>query len=100
MANVIVNIFKIPELRKKVLFTLFILVIYRIGAHIPIPGINGQALTEFFQRLSSTQGGALFVIMNMFSGGAMGRATVMALGIMPYISASIIMNFLQPLFPN
>ena len=53
MANVVVNIFKIPELRKKVLFTLFILIIYRIGAHIPIPGINGDALLEYFQRAAS-----------------------------------------------
>ena len=100
MFKALANSFKIPDLKKRILFTLGMLIAYRAGCFIPIPGINTQALVEFFNRLSSTQGGALFGIMNMFSGGAMGRATVMALGIMPYISASIIMQLLTAVIPQ
>jgi len=100
MFKALANSFKIPDLKKRLLFTLGMLIAYRIGCFIPIPGINGQALKEFFARLTSTQGGALFGIMNMFSGGAMERATVMALGIMPYISASIIMQLLTAVIPQ
>ena len=90
MANVIVNIFKIPELRKKILFTMFILIVYRIGAHIPVPGINGEALIEYFQRASQSAAGAgrgLVDFFDLFAGGALKRFTIFALGIMPYISA-------------
>ena len=94
------NIFKIPELRKKVLFTLFIIVIYRIGAHVPAPGIDGTALARFFQSISRTAGGQLFGIMGMFSGGALQKATIFALGIMPYISSSIILQLLTVVIPK
>ncbi|PIQ85881.1 MAG: preprotein translocase subunit SecY [Candidatus Omnitrophica bacterium CG11_big_fil_rev_8_21_14_0_20_45_26] len=94
------NIFKIPDLRKKVLFTLFIIAIYRVGAHIPTPGIDGNALNQFFQRISGTTGGNLFGIMGLFSGGALQRATIFALGIMPYISSSIIMQLLTVVIPH
>jgi len=90
------NIFKIPELRKRVLFTLGILAVYRIGAYVPTPGVDGAKLSEFFNDLP---GGNLFGLMNLFSGGAMSRCTIFALGIMPYISASIIMQLLTAVVP-
>nr|HPO46951.1 preprotein translocase subunit SecY [Spirochaetota bacterium] len=88
MASAIVNIFKIPELRRRVLFTLFILIVYRIGAHIPIPGINIEALKSYFDQASKSQAGGLVDFFDLFAGGALKRFTVFALGIMPYISAS------------
>jgi len=99
MLEAFVNAFKIPELRKRILFTLGALVVYRIGCYIPTPGIDGKALAEFFERIKQTQGGTLFGIMNMFSGGAMERLTIFALGIMPNISASIILQLLTAVFP-
>ncbi|MBF0215404.1 MAG: preprotein translocase subunit SecY [Candidatus Omnitrophica bacterium] len=94
-----VNIFKIPDLRKKVLFTLGIILVYRVGSFIPTPGIDGAKLAMFFDNMAKTQGGTLFSIMNMFSGGAMERLTIFALGIMPYISSSIIMQLLTTVIP-
>ncbi len=90
------NIFKIPELRTRILFTLGMLVVYRIGAHIPTPGINGEALADFLQK----QGGALLGFLDIFSGGALSRLTIFALGIMPYISASIILQLLTVVIPH
>ena len=80
------NIFKIPELRKRILFTLGIFLVFRFGSFIPIPGINIGALANspIFQT-------GAFGLMNVFAGGALGRMSIFALGIMPYISASIIM---------
>lgn len=89
------NIFKIPELKNRVLFTLAILVVYRIGAHIPTPGIDGEALSSFLLE----RGGALMGFFDMFSGGALSRVTIFALGIMPYISASIIFQLLTVVIP-
>ena len=94
------NIFKVPELRHKVLFTLLIIVIYRIGVYVPAPGIDGTALARFFSSISRTPGGQLFGIMGMFSGGALQKATIFALGIMPYISASIILQLLTVVIPQ
>lgn len=94
-----VNCFKIPDLKKKIVFTLAIIAAYRIGCYLPIPGINGAVLAEFFRRISSTGSGSIFGIMNMFSGGALEKATVFALGIMPYISSSIIMQLLTAVIP-
>ena len=74
------NIFKIPELKKRVLFTLGILIVYRIGAHIPTPGINSAALAELFEQARGT----ILGFFDMFSGGALSRLTIFALGIMPY----------------
>ncbi|MFC1646183.1 preprotein translocase subunit SecY, partial [Candidatus Omnitrophota bacterium] len=79
--------------------TLGMLIIYRMGCYIPTPGIDGAALSEFFNRIAQTQGGTLFGIMNMFSGGAMNRMTIFALGIMPYISCSIIIQLLTAVIP-
>jgi len=94
------NCFKVPELRQKILFTLGILAVYRLGCFIPTPGINGVALNEFFQKMSSANGGGNVVgIMDMFSGGALGKMTVLSLGVMPYISSSIIMQLLTAVIP-
>ncbi|MFH0933026.1 MAG: preprotein translocase subunit SecY [Nitrospirota bacterium] len=90
------NIFKIPELKSRILFTLVLLAVYRIGAHIPTPGINGEALSEF---LAKSGAGALMGFFDMFSGGALSRVTIFALGIMPYISASIILQLLTVVIP-
>lgn len=90
------GLFKIPELRKKILYTLFALAVYRVGVHIPTPGVNADALQAFF----SKQQGSLFGMFNMFSGGALERFSVMALGVMPYISASIIFQLLTVVYPS
>ncbi len=90
------NILKIPELRGRVLFTLAMLAIYRIGAHIPTPGINNDELAKFLL----DRGGALMGFLDIFSGGALSRLTILALGIMPYISASIIIQLLTVVIPH
>jgi len=89
------NIFAIPDLRKRLLFTFSLLAVYRVGAFIPIPGIDPLALAEFAEAAQGTVLGFL----NLFSGGALGRMTVFALGIMPYISASIILQLLTVVWP-
>ncbi|MFH1552745.1 MAG: preprotein translocase subunit SecY [Candidatus Omnitrophota bacterium] len=99
MFDAIANIFKIPDLKKKVLVTLGLVAVYRIGAFVPTPGIDGVKLAQFFDNIARTQGGTLFGIMNMFSGGAMQRLTIFALGIMPYISSSIILQLLTTVVP-
>jgi preprotein translocase subunit SecY len=98
MANVnpIANLFKIPELKEKILFTLLVLFVYRIGAHISAPGIDVGALQQQFQQF----GGTLFGVYDMFVGGALSRATVLSLGIMPYISASIMFQLLAAVVPS
>ena len=93
------NLFKIPELKKKILFTLGMIMVYRVGAYIPTPGVDGAKLAMFFDNIAKSQGGTLFSIMNMFSGGAMAKLTIFALGIMPYISASIILQLLTAVIP-
>ena len=100
MLKAYTNIFKIPDLRAKVLFTLAIIIVYRIGAYVPTPGIDGTALARFFQSISHTPGGTLFGIMGMFSGGALQKATIFALGIMPDVSASIILQLLTVVIPQ
>ncbi|MFW6331191.1 MAG: preprotein translocase subunit SecY, partial [Gemmatimonadota bacterium] len=96
MANPIPNLFRIPELKSKIIFTLGVLLVYRIGAHITAPGVNVSALEEQFGQL----GGTLFGVYDMFVGGALSRATVFSLGIMPYISASIMFQLLAAVFPT
>jgi len=88
--------FKIPELRTRIMFTLMMLVVYRIGAHVPTPGINNEELAKFLHE----QGGALLGFLDIFSGGALSRLTIFALGIMPYISASIILQLLTVVIPQ
>lgn len=90
------NVFRIPDLKKRIFFTLALLVVDRIGGHIPVPGINGKALFEYFERMG---GGGIFSLYDMFAGGALLQATVFALGIMPYISASIILQLLGAVVP-
>jgi len=89
------NIFLIPELRARILFTLGILVVVRIGVHIPIPGVNGEALRGAMQGYQNT----LFGLYDLFAGGAFQRASLFALGIMPYISASIILQLMGSVVP-
>jgi preprotein translocase subunit SecY len=89
------NIGKIPELRKRILFTFLMLVVYRLGAHIPTPGINGDALAAFFAQMQGT----ILGLFDMFSGGALERLSIFALGIMPYISSSIIFQLLTVVIP-
>ena len=90
------NITKIPELKKRIIFTLLMLAVYRLGCHIPTPGIDPAALAAFFE----DKAGTLFGLFDMFSGGALRRLSVMALGIMPYISASIILQLLTVVVPH
>ncbi len=86
----------VPELRKRIIFTLLMLAVYRVGVQIPTPGIDAQALASFFARASGT----LFGMFDMFSGGALKKFSIFALGIMPYISASIILQLLQVAVPQ
>ena len=90
-----VNAFKIADLRKKILFTLAVLIIYRVGAHITIPGVNAAVLAEYFKNSNN-----LFGLYDSFTGGAFAKATVFALGIMPYISASIIIQLMGSVIPG
>jgi preprotein translocase subunit SecY len=90
------NIFKIPELKRRILYTLALLVVYRVGVHVPVPGIDKGALAEIFDRAKDT----ILGIFNMFSGGALENLSVFALGIMPYISASIILQLMTVVIPH
>jgi len=89
------SMFRIPELKRRIVFTAIILLIYRLGGHFPTPGINRTALAAFFD----SQSGSLMGLYDMFSGGNLRNATIFALGIMPYISASIIFQLLQAVVP-
>ena len=89
------SIVAIPDLRKRVLFTLTILAIYRVGSHIPTPGVNTEALAI----LAEQAAGTMFGLYDMFSGGNLSQVTIFALGIMPYISASIILQLLTVVWP-
>lgn len=95
MLDAFKNIFKIPELRKRILFTLGLLAVCRIGTYVPVPGINGKLLADWFAK----QQGTIFGLMDLFSGGSLSQCTVFALGIMPYISASIILQLLVAAVP-
>jgi preprotein translocase subunit SecY len=90
------NVFKIPELKRRVLITAGLLAAYRIGAHVPTPGIDGHALSQFFDQAANT----LLGMVDLFSGGNLRRLSVFALGIMPYISASIILQLLVVVIPT
>jgi preprotein translocase subunit SecY len=95
MENSLKNLFAVSELRNRVLFTLAILGVYRIGSYIPTPGVNRAAIEEFARQLQ----GNMFGMVNLFSGGNLSNATIFALGIMPYISASIILQLLTVVWP-
>jgi preprotein translocase subunit SecY len=89
------NIFKIPELKKRIFYTLALLVVYRVGVNVPVPGIDSAALAEIFNRFKGVLG-----IVDLFSGGALERFSIFALGIMPYISSSIILQLLTVVVPH
>ena len=90
------NLFKLPELKRKIFITLALLFVYRVGIHVPTPGVDGAALSSFFAAAEGT----LFSMFNMFSGGALERFSIFALGIMPYISASIILELMTVVVPH
>ncbi len=90
------NVFKIPELKRRIFYTFALLAVYRVGVHVPTPGIDSVALASFFARAKGT----LLGLFDMFSGGALERLSVFALGIMPYISASIIIQLLTVVIPH
>ena len=94
MLETVRNAWKIGELRRRIIFTLLMLVVFRIGAHVPIPGIDPERLAEFFQ------GDNLFGLYNVISGGALSNFTIFAMGIMPYINASIIVQLLTVVIPK
>jgi preprotein translocase subunit SecY len=92
------NIGKVPELQKRILFTLLMLAVYRVGCAVPVPGVNAAAIADFFAR-ASRGAGSIFGLLNLFTGGALEQFSVFALGIMPYISASIILQLLTVVIP-
>src|SRR5438093_486464 len=96
MFEKLANIFRVPDLRKRVLFTLGLLAVYRLGSWIPAPGINTRRWEEFF----NSQAGSIFGFFDLFAGGNIRRLTVFALGIMPYITASIILQLLTVVVPT
>src|ERR1700733_5773773 len=94
--DTIANMFRIPDLRKRIFFTLGLLAVYRFGGHVPTPGVDFNRLQEYFQQ----HAGGIFGFMDMFSGGNLRRLTIFALGIMPYITASIILQLLTVVVPT
>src|SRR4051794_41128459 len=94
MFKKLANIFRIPDLRRRILFTLGLLAVYRLGAHIPTPGINSQLLQQFFDQ----NRGSFLGFVDLFSGGNLRRLTGFALGIMPYITASIFLKLLTVVY--
>src|SRR5256886_6041118 len=92
----VANVFRVPDLRKRVLFALALLAVYRLGGHIPTPGIDTNKLEDFFRQNQGT----LFGYLDVFSGGSFRRLTIFALGIMPYITASIILQLLTVVVPT
>src|SRR5436190_23296528 len=106
MFKTLVNIFRVPELRNKVLFTLFMLAIYRIGFHVPIPGVDQKQFEEIVKKQNSSSEGQnsaanrLASYVSIFSGGSLSQSTIFGLGVMPYISASIIFQLLGTVVPS
>src|ERR1700746_2299198 len=101
MVGAFLNTVKIPELRRRILFTLAIIVIVRLGAAITTPGVNQAVLQEWFRTaLSEKAGGSVAALFNLFSGGALENCAIFSLGIMPYISASIMMQLLTAVIPQ
>src|SRR2546422_6995803 len=94
MFEKLANIFRIPDLRKRILFTLGLLAVYRLGGHIPPPGVNADKLQQFFEQ----NRGPFLGFVDLFSGGQLRRLTVFALGIMPYITSSIILQLLTVVY--
>jgi preprotein translocase subunit SecY len=90
------SLFKVPELRKRILFTVGAIIVFRLGTHITVPGIDADALRAFFEQ----QGGGIFDFLNMFTGGALQQFSLLALGVVPYINASIIFSLLTAVIPK
>ncbi|MBJ7470275.1 MAG: preprotein translocase subunit SecY [Solirubrobacteraceae bacterium] len=97
MLRTVLSAFTVPEIRKKLLFTAFVLALYRLGAHIPVPGANAAAIESLQEQLG---GGGVLQLLNTFSGGSLSRVALFALGIMPYITASIILQLLTVVVPS
>ena len=91
-----VKLWENPDLRKRFLFLLGALIVFRIGAHVPVPGVDAAALAQLYK----DQGGGILGMLNMFSGGSLERFSIFAIGIMPYISASIIMQLAAEIVPS
>ena len=100
MLNGLKNAFRIKELREKILFTIAMLVVYRIGAHVPVPGIPFQGMLGLFSTENSSVASGAMALLNLFSGGALSYVSVFSLGIMPYITSSIILQMLQAVVPS
>lgn len=94
------NTFRIKELRGKILFTIAMLVVYRIGAHVPVPGIPFQGMSALFTSAGDTFASGAMALLNLFSGGALSYVSVFSLGIMPYITSSIVLQMLQAVVPS
>lgn len=100
IVNTFTNCFKIPELKSRILFTAALLGICRLIAYVPVPGLNGEVLMEFFKAQSASGGGGALGMVSLFTGGALEQCAVGALGIMPYISATIIIQLLTAVIPR
>src|ERR1041384_7023723 len=98
MLSWLANAWRVPELRRRVIFTAVILALYRLGSWIPAPGINSQSIQTFFN--SGGRGQGVFGVLNTFSGSALSRFSIFALGIMPYITASIILQLMTVVVPT
>lgn len=100
MLEALQNAMRLPDLRRKILFTLFVLVIYRIAAHIPVPGVDLGALESVFNPANANATSGLLSVLDIFSGGALSNFSIVAMGVYPYITGSIIMQLLTPLIPQ
>src|SRR5207342_1602581 len=100
MVSAFLNSVKIPELRRRILFTLAVIVVVRLGAAITTPGVNPAVLQDWFRTSSQSSGGGVAALFNLFSGGALENCAVFSLGVMPYISASIMLQLLTAVIPQ
>src|SRR5207249_5858717 len=100
IANTFANCFKIPELKSRILFTLLLLGICRVIAYIPVPGLDAAALRAYFELNQNQLGGGLLGMYSLFTGGALANCAIGALGIMPYITATIIVQLLSAVIPQ
>src|SRR6478736_7080139 len=100
MVSAFLNTVKIPELRRRILFTLAVIVVVRLGAAITTPGVNPAVLQDWFRTSSQSAGGGVAALFNLFSGGALENCAIFSLGIMPYISASIMLQLLTAVIPR
>src|SRR2546421_4091984 len=96
MFSWLTNAWRVPEVRRRVLFTALILAVYRLGSWIPAPGVNSAAIKSYF----GSQGGTVLGLLNLFSGGALSQFAIFALGIMPYVTASIILQLMTVVVPR